>query len=268
MRVSVIQLNASDDKRSNLARVTELVETAVRADAADLVILPEMSSCISGSPDMLHHNAEPIEGGEWGRDLSALARRLSINLHSGSMIEKRGDAYYNTSVLYGRRGQILGRYSKIHRFDVILPDGTAIQESAVVERGDSVEVVEVEGVKLGFAICYDLRFPELFRKLADAGADLIAIPSAFTFQTGSDHWEVLLRARAIETQCYVAAPGQSGLFDKGKYMNFGHSMIVDPWGLVVAQASNREGHASAALDLAHMAAVRTRLPIRSHYVLS
>lgn len=267
MRISAIQLNPSSDVAANLSRVIELVESAVRADAPDLVILPEMSACMSGDPQVLHDSAEEVIGGSWGAALSDLAKRLSVNLHSGSQIELRSGSYYNTSVLYGRRGEILGRYSKIHRFDVILPDGTAIMESAVVERGDEVVVVEVDGIKLGFAICYDLRFPELFRRLADAGADLIVLPSAFTFQTGADHWEVLIRARAIETQCYVAAPGQTGMFD-GKYMSFGHSMIVDPWGIVVAQASNGEGFTSAAIDPSYTLMVRNRLPVGKHHVLT
>jgi len=122
-------------------------------------------------------------------------------------------------------------------------------------------------VRVGLAICFDLRFAELFRRLADLEADLIVVPSAFTFQTGADHWEILLRARAIETQSYVAAPGQVGTFDNGKYMNFGHSMIVDPWGLVVAQVSNGPGFASTRLDSRYMEQVRTRLPVRQNRVL-
>lgn len=267
MKISVVQLNAGADKDANLRRIVELVQAAAAADAPDLVILPEVCACLSGKASTLHENAEPIDG-RFATALSALAARLGIYLHSGSFIERRANSYFNTSLLFGRNGALLGRYSKIHRFDIDLPDGTSIRESQIVERGDRVVVTELAGLKLGFAICYDLRFPELFRQLSDAGADLIVLPSAFTFQTGADHWEVLIRARAIETQCYVAAPGQIGGYDGNRYMNFGHSMIVDPWGLVVAQASNQEGHASATIDLPYVRTVRQRLPVRSHRVLA
>jgi predicted amidohydrolase len=267
MKISVIQLNVSISPEENIQKITRLVEDAVRVDNPDLVILPEMSLCISGQTKILHDNAQEVDSSSLVQSLADLASRLKINLHIGSMVEKRGAHYYNTSLVFNRSGKLIGRYSKIHRFDVVLPDGTAIRESSIVDRGDSISVVDVEGVNLGLTICYDVRFPELYRKVADAGADIIAVPSAFAFQTGADHWEVLLRARAIETQCYIVAPGQNGVFEGGKYMNFGHSMIVDPWGLVIAQSSNREGHATACFDANYMATVRQRIPVREHRVL-
>jgi nitrilase len=267
MKISVIQMNASSNSEENIQKIIRLVEGAVRTDNPDLIMLPEMSLCISGQTQVLHGSGQDIDSGPMVQRLANLAKSHTVNFHIGSIVEKRGDRYFNTSLVFNRVGQLLGRYSKIHRFDVVLPDGTVIRESAIVDRGDSISVIDVEGVKLGLTICYDVRFPELFRKVADAGADIIAVPSAFAFQTGADHWEILLRARAIETQCYIVAPGQNGVFESGKYMNYGHSMIVDPWGLVVAQSSNREGHATAIFNADYMATVRQRIPVRQHRVL-
>ncbi|MFD0849351.1 carbon-nitrogen hydrolase family protein [Sphingosinicella xenopeptidilytica] len=267
MKFSVIQLNSSDDQAANIDNIVALVEAAVQEDRPDLVILPEMSAFISGSADKLRNSAQPVLEGGYHQAMSALAARLQVNIHAGSSVELRDGACYNTSAVFSRDGTLLGRYSKIHRFDATLPDGTELKESATIAAGSDIVVVVIEGVRVGLAICFDLRFAELFRRLADLEADLIVVPSAFTFQTGADHWEILLRARAIETQCYVAAPGQVGTFDNGKYMNFGHSMIVDPWGLVVAQVSNGPGFVSTRLDSRYMEQVRTRLPVRQNRVL-
>ena len=266
MKISVIQVNISRDKQDNLRKIVELTKAAVREDRPDMVILPEMTAFMAADPEALRDSAEAVDG-PFARALAELAARLGIFLHAGSIIESRGDRRYNSSFLFGRDGALLGRYSKVHRFDVTLPNGITICESAMWDRGNDILVVDIDGVKLGFAICYDLRFGELFRKLVDAGATLIVLPSAFTFQTGSDHWEVLVRARAIETQCYVAAPGQWGGHDGGKGQTWGHSMIVDPWGVVVAQASNKDGYATARIDMDYLEGVRTRLPVQSHRVL-
>lgn len=267
MKISVIQVNISQDKQHNLRKIVDLTEAAVRVERSDMVILPEMSAFMAADPNALRDSAEPVDG-PFASALSDLAARLGIFVHAGSIIESRGDRRYNTSFLFGRDGALLGRYSKVHRFDVTLPDGTKIRESAMWDRGEDIAIVDIGAVKVGFAICYDLRFGELFRKLVDAGATLIVLPSAFTFQTGADHWEVLVRARAIETQCYVAAPGQWGNHDGGKGQTWGHSMIVDPWGVVVAQASSKDGYASATIDLDYLESVRTRLPVQSHRVLT
>ncbi|MNZ41672.1 2-oxoglutaramate amidase [compost metagenome] len=268
MRVTVIQKNVSDEKDANLKSASLIVERAVEQDRPDFVILPEMIACITGSPSSMRESAEPFPGGEVFEFFSDLARRLRVNLHIGSAMELDGDEVYNTSLVFGREGELLAKYRKIHRFDAVLADGTELKESAHVAAGQDVVCVEVEGVRVGLAICYDLRFPELFHALCDAGAELIVVPAAFTFQTGADHWEVLLRARAIEGQCYVAAPCQVGSFDKGKYMTWGHSMIIDPWGQVVAQSSNTEAFASASIDRAYQQAIRTRMPLKNHRLLA
>ncbi|MDH4583186.1 carbon-nitrogen hydrolase family protein [Pseudomonas sp. BN415] len=268
MRISVIQKNVSDDKRANLQSVAALVERAVEQDRSDFVILPEMIACITASPVSMRESAEPFPGGEVFEFFSGLAKRLKVNLHIGSAMELDDDQVYNTSLVFGREGELLAKYRKIHRFDAVLADGTELKESAHVEAGKEVVCVDVDGVRVGLAICYDLRFPELFQALCEDGAEVIVVPAAFTFQTGADHWEVLLRARAIEGQCYVAAPCQVGTFDKGKYMTWGHSMIIDPWGQVVSQTSNSETFASATIDRAYQQAIRTRMPMKSHRLLA
>jgi nitrilase len=268
MRITVIQKNVSADKNANIASVEKLVERAVEQDRPDFVILPEMIACIAGSPASMKASAEPFPGGEVYERFSNLARRLKVNLHIGSAMELEGEKVYNTSLVFGREGQLLAKYRKIHRFDAVLADGSELKESAHVEAGKDVVCVEIDGVQVGLAICYDLRFPELFQALCDEGAELIVVPAAFTFQTGADHWEVLLRARAIEWQCYVAAPCQVGTFDDGKYMTWGHSMIIDPWGQIVAQASSTEAFASASIDRNYQKAIRTRMPLKNHRLLA
>lgn len=268
MKITVVQKNVSEDKSANLKSVATLVERAVKQDRADFVILPEMIGCITASPVAMRESAEPFPGGEAFDFFSDLSKRLSVNLHIGSAMELDGDEVYNTSLVFDRRGELLAKYRKIHRFDAVLADGTELKESAHVAAGQDVVCVDVEGVRVGLAICYDLRFPELFQALCESGAEVIVVPAAFTFQTGADHWEVLLRARAIEGQCYVAAPCQVGSFDNGKYMNWGHSMIIDPWGQIVAQASNTEAFASANIDRTYQQAIRTRMPLKKHRMLA
>jgi nitrilase len=266
MKISLVQMSVTADRDTNRARALELARSAIVADAPDLVVLPEMSAFMSADPAKRDGGAETIDGA-YAQALAGLAADMGVNLCLGSILERRGDRYFNTSVIFGRDGQPLGQYSKIHRFDVTLPNGAEVRESALVDAGSEVVVRRVDGVPVGFAICYDLRFAELFRHLVDAGAKLILLPSAFVQPTGLDHWEVLVRARAIETQCYVAAPNQIGQIDGGPTM-FAHSIIVDPWGQVVAQMSNREGHVTARLAFDYLEQVRQRIPVHTHRVLA
>lgn len=265
MRVSLIQFNGLDDSAANIAKASALVRAAVAADSPDLVILPEMSAFTSGDSAKVLGGAEAIDG-PFASAMSAIAAELKVNLHAGSIIEQREGRRFNTSIVFDRAGRPIAQYSKIHRFDVSLPNGMEIKESALVDAGRDVVVKMIDDVPVGFSICYDLRFAELYRQLADAGASLIVVPSAFLQNTGMDHWEVLLRARAIETQCYVAAPNQVGQMRDGPLL-FGHSMIVDPWGLVIGQMSNDEGFVTARLDVEYLRAVRERIPVSKHRVL-
>jgi nitrilase len=269
MQVTLIQTASGDDKARNLAEVERLVRAAIQATRPDLVVLPELFAYLGGTAAGALEAAEIIPGGPAYTLLSALAREYRVNLHGGSIGERDGDRLYNCSLIFDRSGRETGRYRKIHMFDVVTPDGLSFRESATYTAGDAIVLTDVDGVRLGCAICYDLRFGELFVALARAGAELIAVPAAFTLMTGKDHWEVLLRARAIETQSYVLAAGQTGRYmaDGIERANYGNSMIVDPWGCVIARAPDRVGWTTASLDLDYLKAVRSSLPSNANRVL-
>jgi len=273
MRVTVIQMNSRDDKAANLAAAEELVRAAVREDRPDLVVLPEVWPLMGGDAAAKRAAAEILgeDGSAW-RLLRDLARGHRIFVHGGSLLERdpTAERLYNTTVAFDREGRELARYRKIHLFDITAPDGREYRESATFGRGRELVTYTAEEVRVGCSICYDLRFGELYRALAALGAQLLAVPAAFTLQTGKDHWEVLLRARAIETQCWVAAAAQWGPHPAGREERwcYGHSMIVDPWGHVVARASDGPGFATARIDLARLAKVRRDLPVAEHRVLT
>lgn len=271
MRVCVVQMNSTNDKSANLAQAQTLVEQAVQDDRPDLILLPEVWAFQGGTPAERQAAAETVPGGEGYRLLQALAARHGVFLHGGSFLERvKGEArLFNTTVVFDRAGREIARYRKIHLFDIVAPDGREYRESSYVGRGQDLVAYDAEGVKVGCSICYDLRFGELYRKLAGMGAEILMVPAAFTLQTGKDHWEILLRARAIETQCYVAAAAQVGAFSTGKDVrhNWGHSMIVDPWGKVLVQVSDRPGFATARLDPAYLGWVRELIPVHQHRVL-
>jgi predicted amidohydrolase len=257
MRVAAVQLNSTDDKARNLETAERLVRAAA-ADRAALVALPEKWS-ILGEPDALRAGAEPLDGPALTA-AAAWARDLGIHLVAGSVAERLpgGDRLANTSVLLGPDGDQLAVYRKIHLFDVDV-GGVAYRESALEDAGEELVTAPVGDVELGMEICYDVRFPELSRILALRGARLITLPSAFTRPTGSGHWEVLVRARAIENQVFVVAAGQIGQAPP-HYDSWGHSMIVDPWGVVLAEAPDEECFVAADLDLAEQDRVRETLP--------
>jgi deaminated glutathione amidase len=255
LRVAAVQLNSTGDKARNLAAAERLVREAA-ADGAELVALPEKWNLLAAGPDQLA-GAEPLDG----PSLSAArgwARELGIHLLAGSVSEEGGEKAFNTSVMIGPGGEDLAVYRKIHMFDVDA-GGVSYRESAHEQGGSEVVTAPVGELVAGLTVCYDLRFPELFRILALGGARLITVPSAFTAATGRDHWEVLLRARAIEDQVFVLAPNQVGKAPP-HYESFGHSAIVDPWGVVLAAAPDEECFAAADLDLAAQEQVRESLP--------
>ncbi len=257
MRVAAVQLNSNGEKERNLAAAERLVRAAA-ADGADLVALPEKWNLLAGGEE-LAAGAEPLDG----PSLSAArgwARDLGIHLLAGSISERgpEGEKASNTSVLIGPDGSDLAAYRKIHMFDV--EAGGVVYRESEHERAGREPVVTAAGdLAVGMTVCYDLRFPELFRILALRGARLIAVPSAFTLATGRDHWEVLLRARAIEDQVFVLAPNQVGEAPP-HYSSFGRSMIVDPWGVVLATAPDGECFVAAELDFAEQDRVRESLP--------
>ncbi|MDP1825749.1 MAG: carbon-nitrogen hydrolase family protein [Archangium sp.] len=262
MRIAAVQMTSGADKALNLESATRLILKAAES-GAQLVGVPENFSWMGPEAER-KLNTETLEGETLGR-MAELARSLKISVLAGSILEAGapGGRLFNTSVLFGPEGQRLGVYRKIHLFDVEVGDGQTYRESAAVAPGTEVVVADSPVGKVGLSVCYDLRFPELYRRHAEAGAVLLTVPAAFTLMTGKDHWEVLLRARAIENQAYVIAPAQQGRHPKDR-LTWGHAMVVDPWGLVVARASEGEGLAMAELDLEYLAKVRRTLPALQH----
>ncbi|MEV4480291.1 carbon-nitrogen hydrolase family protein [Micromonospora coxensis] len=258
MRVAVCQLNARDDRAANLAAAEALLVRAAAA-GADLAVLPEYVDYLGHAAGM--PAPEPVDG-TVGRFFAGVAARLGIWVVVGSFHEAGPDPEHtwNTSLVFDRSGALAASYRKIHLYDVEIPGRVSYLESATVAPGDQPVVVDVEGVRVGLSICYDLRFPELYRQLAtDGGAHLLVVPAAFMAHTGRDHWEVLLRARAIENQCFVAAAGQTGDHDPGRTC-FGRSMVVDPWGTVLGQVPDGPGLTVVDLDLDRLSTIRTELP--------
>ncbi|MEQ4306241.1 carbon-nitrogen hydrolase family protein [Plantactinospora sp. B6F1] len=258
MRVAVCQLNARDDRKANLAAAGELLARAAAA-GADLAILPEYVDYLGPSRGL--PPPEPVDG-EFAAFFAELARRHGMWVHAGSFHETGPDPEhtYNTSLIFDRSGALAATYRKIHLYDVEIPGRVSYLESKTVAAGSAPVTVTVDGVRVGLSICYDLRFPELYRQLAVGGqAQLLVVPAAFMLHTGRDHWEVLLRARAIENQCYVAAAGQIGDHDPGRTC-FGRSMVIDPWGTVLGQAPDTVGIVVADLDLDRLHDIRTELP--------
>jgi len=270
---AAVQLTSTADEAANWESARRLIELAA-ARGARLVATPENTNYL-GPHDEKVHRAEPLDGPTVGR-FAGLASRLGIHLLLGSFNERSDEPSrcYNTSVLLGPGGEVLAVYRKLHLFDVDVPGGVRFAESATCKPGPlggpadpdgGLAVADTPLGRLGLTICYDLRFAELYRRLADLGADVLAVPSAFTMATGKDHWEPLLRARAIENQCYVLAPAQHGRHDDGGLReSYGHAMIVDPWGLPVAVASDGPGLALAEIDLERVARVRRAIPVRQH----
>jgi nitrilase len=276
MRVSVVQMSPGADKAQNIAQARNLVDTVVADQRPALVALPEIWSCLGGDRDEKFAAAETLPtpgdtGGEAYEFLRHLAMQNGIYVHGGSIGERDGDILYNTTLVFNPDGRELARYRKIHLFDIVTPDGQGYRESATYGAGDAVVTCEVGTLKIGLSICYDIRFPELYLALRRQHVDLIMVPAAFTLQTGKDHWEVLLRARAIETQCWIAAPACTGAHQgaaRDTRLTYGHSMIVDPWGHVVARASDGIGFATAAIDKTYMARVRANMPVLEHRKLA
>ena len=259
---AAVQMLASDDKRANLAEAEKWVRRAA-AEGAAVVALPEVFIW-RGSKKMERGQAEPIPGPS-ANAMARLARELGLYLLAGSILEEipDSDKAYNTSLLFDPAGKLMASYRKIHLFDVDLANGVSLRESDTRAPGESVVVGAGELCAMGLSICYDLRFPELYRGLAKEGAELVFVPAAFTAFTGAAHWESLLRARAIENQAYVIAPAQFGR-SANSIETYGHSMIVDPWGKVLAELPDGPGIITAEIDLDYLAKVRAELPSLKH----
>jgi deaminated glutathione amidase len=258
IRVACVQLTSRADKAANLEKAERLVAKAA-ASGADVVLLPEKWNAIGGV-DTLHEAAETIEEGESVAAMRGWASRHGITLVGGSITERREgrEKLSNTSLVFDPDGELVATYRKIHLFDVDV-GGHSYRESEAEEPGEEPVVARLEGWPIGLTVCYDLRFPELYRILALEGAELVTVPAHFTLYTGKDHWHVLLRARAIENQNYVAAAAQIGETIPGK-PSYGRSLVADPWGTVVAQAPDEETVITAELDRAHLQNIRAKLP--------
>ena len=262
-KVGLVQMRSGVDPQANLATALVAIEEAARAGAA-YVLTPEMTNIMEVKRERL---LATIADEELDPTLAALreaARKFSIYVHIGSLAVKvLPDKAVNRSFLIDRRGNVIARYDKIHMFDVDLANGESYRESRNYRPGDLAVVADLPWGRLGITVCYDLRFPALYRELAEAGASFFSIPSAFTRQTGEAHWHALIRARAIENGCFVFAAAQGGKHENGRE-TFGHSLVVDPWGQILAEGGTEPGLIFADIDPAQVAAARSRIPSLHH----
>jgi deaminated glutathione amidase len=258
MRVGLCQINSQADKEANISRAEELIDEAA-SRGARLITLPEYVDYL-GADEAKDGIAERIPGPTTDR-FAAKAKQHNAYILGGSIIEESEmpGKFYNTSTLFNPQGELIATYRKIHLFDIDITGNVSANESNRILPGDQIVTAEVDGHKVGLTICYDLRFPELYRLLALEGAEIMFVPAAFTEFTGKDHWHTLLKARAVENQCFVVAPGQFGPHGEGKKC-YGHSLAVDPWGTFLADAPNQEGVVIAELDFEYLNKIRTQVP--------
>jgi predicted amidohydrolase len=262
MRVGLVQMCSGLEPETNIAEATRLIRRAV-ADGAEFVATPEMTNVIEPRRSVLWEKVREETEDLSVAALAAVARELGIWLSAGSLALRSGDRLVNRSLLYAPDGRIAARYDKVHLFDVALPNGESYRESGSYDGGTSAVTADIGPMRLGLTICYDLRFPQLYLALAGAGASVFTIPSAFTRVTGEAHWHVLLRARAIETGSFVLAPAQGGRHESGRE-TYGHSLIVDPWGRILAEAKDQPGIILADIDAERAAAARRKIPTLRH----
>ncbi len=261
-KAACVQVNASDDMDENIEVACEYAREAAVL-GAELILFPENVAMMTFGGNNIRANARTQEDHPAIPAFSALARELDVWLHGGTLAIQSGDKIANRSFVYAPDGEIAATYDKIHMFDVDLEGGESYRESATFDPGNEIVVLPTPWGGLGLSTCYDVRFPYLYRAMAQDGAGLLAVPSAFTVPTGKAHWEVLLRARAIENGCYVFAPAQTGLHFGGR-QTYGHSLIVNPWGEVLADAEDEPGFIIADIDPALIDGARTMVPSLAH----
>jgi len=267
LRAAAVQLNSTSDEDRNWEEAQTLVRQAARG-GAKFIVTPENTNFLGPHEEKVRR-AEPLDGKTCSR-FAKLAAECQALLLLGSFNERsdESDRCYNTSVLFSPKGRQIAVYRKIHLFDIDLSEDVSFQESATIKPGEDVVVADTDlgGLgRIGLSICYDLRFPELYRKLTEDGAELLCVPSAFTRTTGKAHWKLLLRARAVENQCFVLAAAQCGEHDdQGLRESWGHSAIIDPWGEVLAMAEEEPGVVVAEIDLERLAEVRRAMPVAEH----
>ena len=262
-KLACLQMNSGSDPAANLENLVQMVNVAA-AEGAHLVMAPEYALLMDGSGRVMRGGSLPADGGEVLRSLQLLATRLKVWLMPGSLTLRSDDErIINRSYLIDDGGRIVARYDKIHMFDVTLPDGRVIRESSAYRPGERAVIAQTPWGGLGMSICYDLRFPQLYRMLAQGGAEFLSIPSSFQRQTGRAHWHTLVRARAIENAAYVFAPAMCGEHGGGR-QSYGHALIVDPWGEVLADAGEEPGIVYAVIDPAKVARIRSMMPSLQH----
>jgi deaminated glutathione amidase len=262
---AIVQLQCNSDSERNWNAADRLIRDAAAAGAT-LVVTPENTTFLGPHAQKVAL-AEPVDGPTHAR-FGLLAKELGICLLVGSVAEiaeGENNRCHNTSLLFGPDGSLISTYRKVHLFDVDVEDGVRFKESDTVAPGSDIVVANSPVGRIGMSICYDLRFPEFYRKLVDGGAQILTVPSAFTQKTGTAHWHVLLRARAIENQAWILAPGQVGLHDDdGLRHSYGHSLIINPWGEIVAEIQDGEGYCTADIDLNQVTRIRTSMPVQDH----
>lgn len=266
-KAALIQMVSSANVKDNLEKVEQLMLQA-HYDGAELVVLPENFAFMGRCEADKLQIAEVYDQGAIQEKIKTLAKKLSLWVVAGTMpLKGMGSKVRASCLVYDEKGECAARYDKIHLFDVEVSEKETYQESATIERGQDLVVVDTPIGKIGLTVCYDLRFPELYQQLAAQGAQLFTVPSAFTAVTGLAHWEILLRARAIENLCYVLAANQGGKHESGR-TTFGHSMIIEPWGKILTQAKTGRGVMTAEIDLKALQHLRKTFPCVDHHVLN
>jgi len=261
VEVAVCQLNVGEDKAANIKKARAMIGQAAE-QGARLVVLPEMFNCPYRA-EVFPGFAETYPGGDTFNMLSSAAEEEGIYLVGGSVPEREGERVYNASYIFGPDGSLLGRHRKIHLFDVELPGGIRVKESSTLGPGEEITVMSTAFGPLGVVICYDIRFPELIRLMALQGAKIIIVPAAFNMTTGPAHWDLVFRTRAVDNQLFVVAASPARDVLAG-YVAYGHSMVVDPWGGLVARAGSGEEVLTAALDFTMIDKIRSELPLLAH----
>jgi nitrilase len=263
MRISLLQLASQKDVQENLANARSLIDQAA-AEGTDMVVLPEHFALRETDKPRRRAEAEEIPGGRILPSLQEAAQANNIWVHGGSFAEKvlkqdgADDVFYNTTAVINPQGELVATYRKIHLFDYVAPDGTVYSESSMNGSGQKIATYQAGGLTFGCSVCYDLRFPDLYMAMARAGVDVIMVTACFTFNTTRDHWETLMRARAIDTQCYMVGVNQFGTFPDGSRPTGGRSMIVDPWGVATTMAPEQVGVTTGLVSAQRIKDVRVR----------
>lgn len=267
MKVASIQLNVQEDKEKNIQRALKFVEQAA-SEGATLICLPEYIDYMGPDDKELKQNLSESIPGPISNLFSKKAKELGAYIHCGSFMETADDGRsYNTSLLFDDKGEIIATYRKMHLYDAEIEGRISLKESDTIKPGTELSVADTPIGKMGLSICYDVRFPELYRSLALKGAQILFIPAAFPIYTGYLHWELLVRARAVENQCYVIATGQYGVYNAEEGVQdikYGNSMIVDPWGTVIARAPEEEGIITANINIDKVDDFRSKIPCFKH----